>query len=401
MSTPRNRHLVPAGSASTHNKAPQPLVGPDASTRATIGLEYMSYDELETFGRELDTIRQRILDDLGQKDADYIRRVVKVQRGLEIAGRIGMYFPFLPPVWFAAVGTLGVAKIIENMEIGHNVMHGQYDWMNDPQLQGQAYDWDTVAPGEDWRRTHNFVHHTYTNIHGKDFDIGYSLIRVDADQKWKPMHLGNLVYAFVLMLVFEWGVMSHGMSMHKRLGGRKLNDEDRRRDARAKRKIIRQTLKDYVLFPALTGPFFLNTLLGNALANLIRNIWTFLIIFCGHFPAEVQTFRQEDAENETRGQWYVRQLIGSANISGSKLFHLMAGNLSHQIEHHLFPDIPSRRYQDIAPEVRALCEKYGLPYNTGRFGRQLWSVFTQIAKHSLPPKKSPSRPDAEQLPTAA
>ncbi|MFZ0142098.1 MAG: fatty acid desaturase, partial [Aeromicrobium sp.] len=92
------------------------------------------------------------------------------------------------------------------------------------------------------------------------------------------------------------------------------------------------------------------------------------------------------AENETRGQWYLRQLLGSANITGGKLFHIMSGNLSHQIEHHLFPDIPARRYPHIAPEVRALCEKYGLQYNSGRLSRQLFSVAKQLVQFAKPPK---------------
>ena len=123
------------------------------------------------------------------------------------------------------------------------------------------------------------------------------------------------------------------------------------------RKVRNQALKDYVLFPALTGPLFPLTLAGNATANLVRNIWTFNIIFCGHFPAGVATFTEEECEDESRGHWYYRQLLGSANITGGKLFHMMTGNLSHQIEHHLFPDIPARRYPEIAVEVQEICEQ--------------------------------------------
>src|SRR3712207_3884771 len=139
------------------------------------------------------------------------------------------------------------------------------------------------------------------------------------------------------------------------------------------RKVKRQALKDYLLFPALTGPLFPATFAGNATANLVRNIWAFNIIFCGHFPAGVATFSQEDCEDETRGQWYYRQLLGSANITGGRLFHVLTGNLSHQIEHHLFPDLPARRYPHIAVEVREICQRYGLDYNTGPLGQQLTS----------------------------
>ena len=131
------------------------------------------------------------------------------------------------------------------------------------------------------------------------------------------------------------------------------------------RKVRGQTLKDYVLFPLLSGPSFPFVLAGNATANLARNLWAFTIIFCGHFPDGTHEFTEEEAENETRGEWYYRQLLGSANLTGGKLFHVLAGNLSHQIEHHLFPDLPAHRYADIPVEVREICERYGIPYNTG------------------------------------
>jgi NADPH-dependent stearoyl-CoA 9-desaturase len=150
------------------------------------------------------------------------------------------------------------------------------------------------------------------------------------------------------------------------------------------RKVGKQTLKDYVLFPALTGPQFVSTLTANATANLVRNLWAYSIIFCGHFPSGTATFSQEETENESRGAWYVRQMMGSANITGGKLFHILSGNLSHQIEHHLFPDIPARRYPQIAPEVKALCEKYGLPYNTGRFSKQIGSTWAKIFRLAVP-----------------
>ncbi|GAB2719753.1 hypothetical protein GCM10027089_49650 [Nocardia thraciensis] len=143
-------------------------------------------------------------------------------------------------------------------------------------------------------------------------------------------------------------------------------------------------LKDYVVFPLLSGPLFATTLAGNATADIVRNIWAFSIIFCGHFPSGVQTFTEEETANETRGQWYVRQMLGSANITGGGLFHILSGNLSHRIEHHLFPDLLANRYAEIAPEVRALCEKYGLPYTTGPLLSQYLLTLRTIHKLALP-----------------
>lgn len=374
-------------SAVDHNAAPEPLTGADPATRSSIGLVYMSYEQLEEFGREVDAVRQRVLGELGQADANYIRRVIRVHHAFEVLGRIGIFCPFFWPVFVAGIVFLALAKIIDNMEIGHNVMHGQYDWMNDPMVDGHKYEWDNVAPASEWKHGHNYIHHTYTNIHGMDRDIGYNMFRIDEGQPWYPSHRFNLPLAFILMLVFEWGVMYHGIELDEYLAGRVSKAEFAARKRRAMRKIGRQLFKDYVAFPVLSlalVPFTswwvpLAVFGANLIANVIRNIWTFLVIFCGHFPADVATFTEEEAQNETHGQWYFRQLLGSANITGTPLFHVLTGNLSHQIEHHLFPDIPARRYREVAPEIRALCQKYHLPYNTGRLSRQLASVARQLA----------------------
>ena len=356
-------------------------------------------EQLEAFGAEMDAIRHRLMSELGEEDADYIRGVVKAQRSLEIAGRALFY---VPPAWPLAVAALSVSKILDNMEIGHNVMHGQYDWMGDPGLNSKMYEWDNVCPSDQWKYSHNYIHHTYTNILGKDRDIGYGVLRMDEDQKWHPYYLGNPVYATLLMLFFEWGVLMHDLEVENIRTGRRTWADTKHLHPGMVRKVRNQTLKDYVLFPALTGPLFLPTLAGNVTANLVRNVWAFGIIFCGHFPAGVATFSEEETEGETRGQWYFRQLLGSANITGNKLFHLMTGNLSHQIEHHLFPDIPARRYPQIAGEVREICERYGLVYNTGPLHRQLGSVAKKICRLALPDRKKPSKDDAAvELPAAA
>ncbi len=368
------------------------------TTTTVSSITGMTPEQIEEFGAEMDAIRKRLVDSLGHEDADYIRNVLKAQRAFEVAGRALFY---LPPAWPLAVAALSVSKILDNMEIGHNVMHGQYDWMGDPGLNSRMYEWDTVCPSEQWKYSHNYIHHTFTNILGKDRDVGYGVLRMDEDQPWRPYYLGNPLYAFLLMVFFEWGVALHDLEVENIVAGRRSLEDNKPLYPGLLRKIRRQAVKDYLLFPALTGPLFPMTLAGNVTANLIRNVWAFGIIFCGHFPAGVATFSAEDAEDESRGQWYVRQLLGSANITGSRLFHVMTGNLSHQIEHHLFPDLPARRYPQVAAEVQALCEKYGLAYNAGPLRRQLGSVAKKICRLALPGRGSHDPVPATELRTAA
>lgn len=340
--------------------------------------------ELDQFGNELDAIRKRVLAERGAEDARYIRRIEKAVRYTEVIGRALLFAGIFPPAWLLGTALLGISKILENMELAHNVMHGQYDWMRDPAFNGKSYEWDNVGTSDNWRHTHNHMHHTYTNVKGLDADVGYGLLRLFPEQRWSPFYLGQPIYAALLALFFQWGVAIQDLDIGRVFKGKKSWKQLWKETKPVGKKTLRQLGKDYLLFPLLAGPFFLPVLLGNLVANGIRNLWTFTIIFCGHFTADAEVFPKDCVENETRGHWYLRQMRGSSNLSGGKLFHIMSGNLSHQIEHHLFPDLPARRYATIAPEVQEICNRYGQNYNVGSLSKQFGQVIGRLFRHALP-----------------
>ena len=352
----------------------------------------LSATQVEAFGAELAAIRDRVRAELGERDARYIRRVFALQRTAEVSGRALFFAGALPPAWAGGVILLSLSKVLENMEIGHNVLHGQYDWMRDPEISSMRYEWDWVCPAAEWRHSHNYVHHTFTNIVGKDRDIGYGLLRMADEQPWHPARLGNPLYAFFQMITFEWAVAVHDFELDRVLAGDKTLRELWSQSKPMRNKALRQLLKDFVVFPVLAGPSAPFVFAGNLSANVVRNVWAFLVIFCGHFPDEVQMYPADRSSNETEAEWFLRQIGGSANVEGPGWFHLLSGHLSHQIEHHLFPDLPSCRYPEIAREVRALCEKYGIAYNTGSFARQLNGAVRRIFRCALPPPRKSARP---------
>ena len=343
--------------------------------------------QLTALAAEIDALRDRVLADRGERDARYIRNILKAVRYTGFAGRALLMAGIFPPAWVAGTLLLGLSKILDNMELGHNVMHGQYDWMHDPQLNGKSFEWDIVGTADNWRYTHNFRHHTYTNVRGMDDDVGYGLLRLFPEQRWKPMYLAQPVYAVLFAALFQWGVAIQNLELGKVFNGKKSKQELQEQWQPLRQKIRSQLLKDYLLFPLLAGPFFLPVLLGNLVANGIRNFWTFTIIFCGHFTTDAEVFPKACVENESRGHWYWRQIRGSSNLSGGKLFHILSGNLSHQIEHHLFPDVPSCRYAEMAPEVQAICARYGIRYNTGSLLKQFGQVTGRILRYALPGKR--------------
>jgi NADPH-dependent stearoyl-CoA 9-desaturase len=361
--------------------------------------------QIDDIGDALQKIGDDVRADLGEADAHYIRSLIEFHRRLAALSRIVLMASRYPPAWLLGTTGLSVAKILENMELGHNIMHGQWDWMNDPNIHSSSWDWDTVSPAAAWKHSHNYLHHTYTNIVGLDKDVGYEIMRVDPKQPWHPVYLMQPFYNVLLMLFFEWGVALHDLDFDAIRKGTKDMSQLRDELKAIGQKVARQFVKDYVIFPALSGrKGFKQTLVANFTANLVRNVWSNAIIFCGHFPDQAYTYTQQEAADESRGGWYVRQLLGAANIDGSDTFHLMSGNLSYQVEHHLYPDLPSSRYKQIAPQVKAICERYQLPYNTGPFFKQWSMVQRTLIRMAFPggkprPKAPPhSEPPAHEDP---
>ena len=376
--------------------------------------------QIEEFGRELDAIRDEVFDSRGERDRAYILRLIKTQRSMAVIGRFIIYGGlFLLPAWghalaswwtcLGAIGLgtfmLGIAKILENMEIAHNVLHAQWDWMKDPEIQSNTWEWDTMSPSDRWMHSHNVVHHTWTNVLEKDLDVGYGIMRVTPMQQWRPFYLLQPFFFVTLMLLFEEGVALHEQALIDHLQGKKKIREVLPLFKRIGRKVWRQVVKDYIAWPGAAllvaipisfyvpaSPWLAFGLVAgaNAIANVMRNIWAFMIIFCGHFPAGVHNFTVEQVEGETRARWYLRQLLGSCNIQGGKLFHVLSGNLSHQIEHHLFPDLCSNRYPEVAPRVRALADRYGLPYNTGSLTRQFGTTWLKNLRLAFPGGSDPA-----------
>ncbi|MDX2356281.1 acyl-CoA desaturase [Dietzia sp. PP-33] len=346
---------------------------------------HLSEADIEALGDELEQIRKDIIGSLGERDATYIHNTIRFQRALELSSRaLLMVGSRNRTAWAIGAGALGLSKIIENMELGHNIMHGQWDWMNDPEIHSTTWEWDIVGTAEHWKATHNYIHHKYTNIVGMDDDVGYGVLRVTRDQRWHPFYYGNLAYNAALALLFQWGVGIQHLELGKVAKGRDDRRETMNKLGLFARKAGRQLAKDYVFYPALSRKGWKSTITANMAANGIRNVWTNAVIFCGHFPDGAEKFTKKDVENETRAEWYLRQMLGSANLTGGPVVDFLSGNLSYQIEHHIYPDMSSNRLAEASVRVREVCRKYDLPYVAGPLPVQYFKAWRTIAKMSLP-----------------
>jgi len=357
----------------------------------TAAFAHLSRQDIEALGYELDAIRSDIVESLGARDAAYIRRVIAFQRTLDVAARLVLTSTRSRGGWLLGTAALAFAKSVENMELGHNISHGQWDWMNDPEIHSNTWEWDMVGVSAQWKYSHNYRHHMFNNIVGVDDDLGFGVMRVTRDQPWKPEHLLQPLRNLLLAIIFEWGIALHGVHSER---DRWAPDAGRITQARATlgRKIARQAIKDYLLFPALSLRRWRRTLAANATANLLRNLWAYVVIFCGHFPDGAEKFTADVLDEETRGEWYLRQILGTANFTAGPVLAFASGNLCYQIEHHLFPDLPSNRYAQMAVRVRAVCDKYDLPYTTGALVPQYLSVLRTIHRLALPDPDAPAGP---------
>ena len=252
---------------------------------------HLSTHDIESLGRELDDIRTDIEESLDARDAAYIRRTIMFQRTLDVASRVLLAGTRSKLGWAAGTAALGFAKSVENMEIGHNVSHGQWDWMNDPEIHSSTWEWDMVALSSQWKSSHNYRHHVFSNVLGEDDDIGFGVMRVTPDQPWERKHLLQPLQNLFLALTFEWGIALHGVDM------RRSKEEWKAQMKALGGKAVRQGFKDYLLWPVLSLRRWRRTLAANSVANLLRNLWTYMVIFCGHFPdAEIHRRRADGGD---------------------------------------------------------------------------------------------------------
>ncbi|RZI82700.1 MAG: acyl-CoA desaturase [Rubrivivax sp.] len=391
--------------------------------------------EMLAFQHELDALRDDVNSRLGEVDARYVKTVLWIARGLESAGRAllilgGGFWP----TWGVGTVLLMLSHLIETMELGHNIMHGQFNFMKDPRFEGKRYRWSFACLPEDWHEFHNHVHHHYANVVGRDRDFTYGgMLRMSADTPWLPVHLIQWLLVPMAACLFEWGIALHNLEQENE---KRWNDPvtaKARWDRlwpRTRARLLFVARREYVLWPLLGGAVggswallagepvgaaalsgWQAVLLGNVVAGVLRSFWAYWVIACGHFSTDIHAFDEADLKGESKGHWYLRQILSAGNFEGSVVLDVISGNASHQIEHHIYPDMPSNRYAEISPKVQAICGRYGVPYNTGSLPKQAAQVAWRIVRHSFPggarnvirlgPVLAQASPDSVDQPRAA
>ncbi len=365
------------------------------------------YEQIE---REMEAIKQKHRADLGVRDVNYIKGLRRKARLFESLGR-GLLWVSPEPITFSlGVFFVWLHRNIESIEIGHNALHGQYDYFPEiPQFHSHNFKWKAPVDEEGWRREHNAMHHVHTNVYEMDPDLNHGILRTNAQTPWNRRHLFQvplyLLAAYPTML-YQFNSQNLGFSQKFREQNFPQGNEgyavvetpgatEAELVRRHRLSILRVLVKEYAVFPLLallTGFSFWKVALGNLIADVINNYWISLTIQATHFTEPLQP---ADAIKH-KGRWYLSQLDSSVNFKGSRRMSILWGHLNYQIEHHLFPDIPAHRYPDMAKEVKAVCAKYGVTYKCNpNWGRAIKNYLSVMWKHSFPPAK-PVSPSKEQ-----
>jgi fatty acid desaturase len=333
------------------------------------------YDQIHN---DFEAIKERHRADLGDKDVKHIKSIRMISRIFEAIGR---FLVMILPGPFALIGVpfIFLHRNIEAIEIGHNVLHGQYDsFPSIPQFHSRKFKWKSPIDEDSWRQEHNAMHHVHTNVFEMDPDLNHGFLRTNTKTPYNIWHRFQVpIYLLVVypIILYRFNGQNLGDNEHFRETnfpeGNKgyaiiPNSADLTKAEKKKRHfraVFRVVFKEYMLFPVISlflGYGFFKVFLANLLADVMNNYWIAFTIQATHLTEPLQP---ENAIDH-KGKWYVSQLDSSINFKGSRMQSILWGHLNYQVEHHLFPDIPAHRYPEIADEVEAVCKKYDLPYKT-------------------------------------
>ncbi|MEO6577233.1 MAG: acyl-CoA desaturase [Polyangiaceae bacterium] len=351
-------------------------------------------DRFRRFGEELDALKLRIRAKIGAEDVAYVKRVDRFSRTMEAVGRVLIHFSMEPFSFAAGVFALYLHKQLQATEVGHTALHGAYDRLPGAEkFDSKKFSWDIPIDEESWRHGHNVRHHGNTNVAGKDPDIHFGPVRLTEQTPYHWRQRGQLPFALLVIWPnFTFVMNGHFTGLNDALFDNGLPSKldvlpDRSKESvrgawkKTLRKYVPYYLKNYVFFPALAGPFFWKVLLGNWLAETMRDVYSAATIFCGHVGEETKSY-PEGTKPRGRGEWYAMQVEATNDFEVPFLVSVLCGGLDKQIEHHLFPTMAPQRLREMAPEVRAICERHGVSYRTGSWGSTLKKALTHISRLS-------------------
>ncbi|PRP91345.1 Stearoyl-CoA 9-desaturase [Enhygromyxa salina] len=374
------------------------------ANKATATIPSEQAERFRAFGAAIEDIRKRTQAKVGQRDLRYIRTVDRVSRVAEFVGRTLIAVSPGPMMFSAGVLSLWVYKQLQATEIGHGALHGAFNRVEGAgKFHSKAHVWQIPIDEASWVRGHNGRHHGLTNVAGHDADIHFGPVRLTEDTPHRFVHYFQLPFTLLILAPNFTALMNlhftgvtdvwsgngrGGFDFIEERSPASIRDTHRR----ALRKFVPYFAKEYLMWPLIAsvvfgwwiGPLvFARSLVGNWLAERLRDLYSAATIFCGHVGEQTAAY-PEGTLPRSKGERYAMQVEATNNFEVPWIVSVLCGALDLQIEHHLFPSLPPERLREIAPEVRAACEAHGVEYRSDTWPRTLGRALAQVARLSFP-----------------
>lgn len=356
--------------------------------------------DLAGFVGEIDDLKREMKQNLGQDDYRHLRKIEWWGRFCSFLGYATAWiFPNPVSAFFISTGNFARWTMIT-----HHISHKGYDKIeNIPKRYHSKHyaggfrrylDWlDWMLPAS-WDYEHNFLHHYRTGETADPDLVEYNLEFLRNSRI--PI---VFKYLIILFFVLTWKYSYYTANTLIELQRKRLKEQYRQNPDFPYEQEMAKIAKVWNLFfpihkyavevwlkcilpyialrfgviPALFLPLgqqaWLFVLINSLIAECFTNIHSFIVIASNHAGDDLYRF---DDKFKNKQEFYLRQVITSTNYhTGNDVLNFMQGWLNYQIEHHLFPDMPMLKLKQYQPRVKAICKKYGIPYQQESFLRRL------------------------------
>lgn len=350
---------------------------------------------------ELQALYDQTRAAMGDADLEHIRSVTAYGQAIN-ARRLEL-------LRTGGTGAAGRAAVLEMLyrllqfsELGHNVLHGSYDDLpGNGQYHSERYDWDFNVDTAQWKVMHHEGHHPYTNIVGKDHDLGYSVLRGQAAQDWFGHHAVQVALLGAVSPFLAQVAPFLVANITREVDGSRFWSRDTLRSPL--RIAIADTKRRLITEPVASGRRFLPTLVANHIGGVAGYAAVLFLVAIEHHAGEMEVFA-DPGPDESQDDYFRRQIRGTRNFLRSpKLdaalerilqeevpfddrpdFRIFYGGLDTHVEHHLFPDLPPNRQREVAPRVREIVARHGLPYHETPLGETAALLLKTLTGLSIP-----------------
>ncbi|MCE9596936.1 MAG: acyl-CoA desaturase [Spirochaetia bacterium] len=278
---------------------------------------------------------------------------------------------FLASSWYVAL-PLVLSFAFAICAVGFNIQHdgAHQAFSNSKNVNWlMAFTMDLIGGSHVfWRRKHNILHHTYTNINGVDEDIfDGSMFRLSPDQSRKKIHRFQHFYTYALyaFLTLKWMFYDDWKSLFRVRFG-KADEQPRisNRDV-----ILFVATKAFhasysLIIPALFHPIWL-VILFNLLFHFVLGFMLAVVFQMAHAVGDVAFPTPDKTTGDIDNEWAIHQVETTANFAmNNPIIGWYAGGLNFQIEHHLFPRICHIHYRPLSAIVQKTCAEFGVHYQS-------------------------------------